>query len=127
MDDGALLTVEQVADRLGVSRYQVYRRIGRGDLPAVLTQGRWTRYLIDAADLEVYIAAGGIDVLSPPGVRDGSLLRVSEVAAMTGLTVDAVRVMCKQGRLPYSRGVGRNAHFRIPLWAVEKLQAPARR
>lgn len=121
-----MLTVEQVADALKVSRYQVYRRIGRGDLPAVLSQGRWTRYLINADDLAAYIAAGGVDVLSPPGVRDGSMLRVSEVASMTGLTVDAVRLMCKQGRLPYSRGVGRNAHFRIPLWAVEQLQSPVR-
>lgn len=127
MDNGELLTVRQVADQLDISRYQVYRRIARGDLRAKQARYGQVHYLIDPADLAAYIAAGGPHTLSGPRIDNLEMMRVSEVALATGFSVEAVRRMCYSGRLPYFRGMGPKGHLRIPRRAVEEILSGKRR
>jgi len=52
-----LLTVRQAANRLGVHEDTVWRRIRRGDLPAVQLGGRGTAVRIDESQLEARLEA----------------------------------------------------------------------
>lgn len=119
-----LLTVKQVGDHLGLSKYAVYRRIVRGDLKAVRAHRPNIHYLIPAEELERYVTAGGEAGLSAPRGDGPDMMRVADVAAMTGFTVDTVRRMCYAGRLPYIKGRGERGHLRIPRTAVEELLKP---
>lgn len=123
MDSDALLTVDEAAQQLGISKYQVYRRIMRGDLPAMQGRRGNVHYLIPQAAVCDYIAAGGADVLSPPRPENADALRVSEVAILTGYSAETIRRMCREGRLPYLKGVGSKGHYRIPREHVEGLLA----
>ncbi len=116
MDTTSMLTVPQVAERLGLSVHQVYRRMERGDLPHTLGGRHGRQYLVDDATLQDYIDAG--QPLSFPS-RDKVMLTASEVAALTGYSTETVRKMCYEGRLPFVRGSGRNGHLRIPREAVD--------
>lgn len=49
-----LITTTQAAQRLGLTREQVLRRIGRGDITAQYVGGRW---LVDAPSVDEYLAA----------------------------------------------------------------------
>jgi excisionase family DNA binding protein len=118
-----LFTVREVSELLGISKYQVYRRITRGDLPAQQARNGNIHYLIPVEAVQKYIAAGGAHVLSSPRVEDVGMLRVSEVAIMTGYAVETIRRMCYEGRLPFVKGVGPRGHLRIPRDAVEKILA----
>jgi excisionase family DNA binding protein len=120
VDNSALLTVKDVSQELGLSKYQVYRRIVRGDLKAVRAHRGNLHYVVTREDLDAYKAAGG-DGLTNPRVDSGGMLRVSDVAMMTGFTVDTVRRMCYAGRLPYVKGRGERGHLRIPREAVEEM------
>jgi len=123
MDNSGLLTVKEVAERLNISRYQVYRRITRGDLPAKQTREGNMHYVITEQAVQDYIAAGGADVLTSPRLEDLGMMRVSEVALATGFSVEVIRRMCKEGRLACTRGNGPKGHMRIPRSAVQKLLA----
>jgi excisionase family DNA binding protein len=127
MHNEELLTVRQVAEQLGISKYQVYRRIVRGDLPAQQARNGNVHYLIRAQALRQYIAAGGADVLSSPRADNQGMLRASEVAQITGFSVEAIRRMCKEGRLAHIRGAGPKGHLRIPNSAVDALLSDSRR
>lgn len=121
MDDDASITVAQAAIRLGISRYQVYRRIMRGDLPATKVNSDNVHYEISEKDLAQYIAAGGGRVLSPPRIevdRDDDTMRVPEVAMLTGFSAEAIRRMCHEGKLPHIKGQGPKGQFRIPRSAL---------
>lgn len=50
---GPLITTTQAGQRLGLSREQILRRIGRGDISAQYVGGRW---LVDARSVEEYAA-----------------------------------------------------------------------
>ena len=52
-----LLTVRQAANRLGVHEDTVWRRIRRGDLPAVQLGGRGTAVRIDERQFEAWLEA----------------------------------------------------------------------
>lgn len=114
-----MLTVQEVADRLGLNKHQVYRRINRKDIPAVQSREPNLRYMIPEQGLQDYIDGGGADKLTPVN-GTGHMLRAPEVAAMTGFTVETVRRMCYEGTLPYHRGAGERGHLRIPRVAVEE-------
>lgn len=120
MDDARLLTVAEVAERLSCSTHQVYRRISRGDIKAQQIMRRQLQYRISEAELERYIAAGG-GLTAPVPARD--MMRVPEVAQRLGFTVETVRRLCYQGRLPYVRGAGEHGHLRIPRAAVDDFIA----
>lgn len=116
MDNDELLTVSQVAQRLDISRYRVYRLIQSGDIQAHQARVGNPHYLIPSKALEEYIAAGQ----APPSAKS-SMMRASEVAMLTGFSTESVRRMCKEGRLPHSRGAGEKGHLRIPRSAVEEF------
>lgn len=125
MDDNASVTVTQAAERLGVSRYQVYRRILRGDLPAHKVRMVNVHWMIRESDLAVYIAAGGAEVLSAPReelhVGDDTM-RVPEAAILTGFSAETIRRMCHDGMLPYTKGRGQKGQFRIPRSALDEIK-----
>lgn len=124
MTDSALLTVSEVADRLGISTFRVYRRIQRGDLPATLSRSGKVRFLVSVADLEDYIDAGGGAVLSRPraSVAD-SWVSTGEAAQLTGFTMPTLRAMCYSGQLAYRRGSGSSGHFRISRSSLDRFVA----
>lgn len=125
MDNNASVTVAQAAERLGVSRYQVYRRIMRGDLPASKVNSDNVHYEISEKDLTEYIAAGGGRVLSPPRIEadiDDDTMRVPEVAILTGYSAETIRRMCHEGKLPHTKGRGLKGQFRIPRSALDAIK-----
>jgi excisionase family DNA binding protein len=122
MYDKPLLTVKEVCDELGLTKYQVYRRIVRGDLKALRVHRPNIHYQIRSEDLQRYIdAGGGTAMLSEPAGDGPDMMRVSDVALMTGFTDDTIRRMCYSGRLPYIKGRGVRGHLRIPRAAVVAL------
>lgn len=119
-----MLTVNEAADMLGLSKHQVYRRIARRDLPAQLVRDGTLKYLLPEGAVLAYQQASG----APAEVGNRSaMLRVTQVALMTGFTVETVRRMAYSGVLPYVRGVGKKGHLRIPREAVETYLAVRRR
>lgn len=121
MPEKDIYTTAEVAEKLGISLHQVYRRIQRGDLKTEQIQVRNLQYRITQAELDRYIAAGGMLSCATVGGRD--MLRVPEVAMMTGFTVETIRRMCKEGRIPSVRGAGDKGHLRIPRSAIESMLA----
>lgn len=123
MDLTRSYTVVEIAEKLGISIHQVYRRINRGDLKATQVRIKNMHYRVTADDLDAYIAAGGGEVLTPVTLDNRTMLTVPEVARLSGFTVETVRRMCYDGRLPYIRGNGPKGHLRIPREAVENYLA----
>lgn len=123
MDNAALLTVEQVAEKLGISKHRVYRRIHRGDIPAKPSRAGNAHFLVDPDDLQRYIAAGqGASRLSEPKIAPSPMMSTTEVAQATGLAVETIRAMCYEGRLPFVRTGGKSrGHLRIPRDAVNAM------
>lgn len=122
MDDSALLTVQQVAEKLGISKYRVYRRIHRGDIPSVPSRAGNAHFLVAQDDLDNYIAAGGGDTfLSAPKQARNPMMSTAEVAIATGFSVETVRQLCYDGRLPFVKGRTGRGQLRIPRVAVEEL------
>jgi excisionase family DNA binding protein len=50
-----LLTVGEVAERLGVSRRTIERKIASGELPALRLGGRRSPLRVDAAELQAWL------------------------------------------------------------------------
>lgn len=123
MNAETLYTVREVADILGISRYQIYRRIVRGDLPAIEYRQGNIHYMITGKALAEYQLAGGGDVLTPPRPTQPQMMRVSQVAIETGYSVETIRQMCADGRIPCTKGRGDKGHYRIPRSAIEDMLA----
>lgn len=121
IDDDGLLSVQEVSKRLGISKYQVYRRITRGDLAALQVRGGSVHYLVPEAALRDYIAAGGANILTPPRRDFQEWVPVSKVAELTGFSRAAIRRMCIKGTLPHTRGKGKRGHLRVERDAVMLL------
>lgn len=111
MDDARLLTANEVAETLGLTVHQVYRRMRRGDLAYTTDGPARSTYYVQPADLQAYIEAG--QPISKPR-RDSSMMSVPEVAAKLNFTDETVRRLCYDGKLQYTKGSGRNGHLRIP-------------
>lgn len=56
---GTLLTVRDVADRLGLDLSSVYRKIRSGELPAVQLGGERSPLRVDSIELERYVYGEG--------------------------------------------------------------------
>jgi predicted DNA-binding transcriptional regulator AlpA len=118
MDTTRPLNADEVAERLGLTVHQVYRRLQRGDIPSVLGGRQNKQYLVEPDALQAYIDAG--QPLSEPA-RDHTTLSVPEVAMATGLSCDAVRRMCLHGQLAAHRGDSRAAQWRIFKYSVDEF------
>ena len=117
----ALFTVPEVAKKLGISTFQVYRRIHRGDLKAELTRGARTMYLIHEDKLNEYVAAGGPKTLSPLLKIEDEWVSTSEVALLTGHDPVTIRNLCYQGCLAYVKGKGVRGQLRIWMPSVRSF------
>lgn len=120
MDETRSFTVQEAADKLGMTVDQVYRRITRGDINAYQVRVRNLHYRITDADLQAYIDAGDSGI-SPPNAGPTDMLGVPQVARLTGFTSETIRRMCADGKLPHLRGAGIRGHIRIPRAAVEEI------
>lgn len=100
--------VPYAAQRLGMSVHQVYRRIHRGDLLAVLVGNR---YLIELEDLGKYIREGM--PFSRPVQFDLDFMSVSEAAQLLKISSDHVRRLCHEGVFRIARRDSRNSRLRI--------------
>lgn len=122
----ALLTVEEVAERLGLSRYQVYRRIDRGDLkvtPFRRQNPKWKhpRLLVDETSVQAYLDAGGPDRVSFAPKVPGDWMTTREVAEVTGLSPQRIRELCADGALDHRKGPGPRGQFRVSRDSVRNL------
>jgi excisionase family DNA binding protein len=115
-----LLTADQVAERLGLTVHQVYRRLRRGDLPYTADGPQPGKYYVTPEDLQVYIDKG--QPLSRPR-RDPSMMSVPQVAELLSFTDETVRRLCYEGKLSYVKGTGSNGHLRIPRRSVQQYLA----
>lgn len=115
------LTVPEVAQKLGLSNGQVYRRIQSGALEATQGGPRNWQYFVDPADLDAYIAAGQTSRAVDRNI--GGILRVSEAARRLGFSAATVRRLCDEGRLDHFRGNGRNGQYRISQASVDDFIA----
>lgn len=117
MSDTRLLTVAEVAERLGLTEQRVYRRITRGDLPAERVMLRTPQYRIREEDLQTYIDAGG--GLTPPKANP-LWLSTGEAARLTGISQAEIRRMCRAGDLRH-RVETEGGHYRIDRLAILAL------
>lgn len=111
------LSSYQVAERLGLTLHQVYRRLQRGDIPYTTGGPTGAAYLVQEEDLQAYIDAG--QPLSAPGA-DQSTLSVRETAEVLGLPFDRIKAMCRKGVLEHTRAGRTRSHLRIFRSAVER-------
>lgn len=111
-----MLGVEQVAEQLGLTVHQVYRRINRGDLVAEVAATPKHERVVSAAEVARYKAAGM--PLTPPR-REGRMLRVPEVCKLIGYSDVVVRQLCEKGVLNGRRN-GDRGHYRITRESVER-------
>lgn len=116
MSDGDFLTIDDVAAELGLTYPQVYRRLRRGALPATRGGQNGLQWLVHPSDLKAYVEAGQPVA---PAMRPRLLLSVPEVAAMTGMTSDRVRQLCRMGRFEIRRGPYENSHIRVLRASVD--------
>lgn len=122
MTKPALLTVREVAEKLGITRFRVYRCIQRGDLPSVPARTGNTLFLVDEDDLQAYIDAGGPDNYDPQAaVLNGKWITTGEAARRTGLTMTVIRGMCHSGQLKFIQGGGPNGRLHVRASSIEKL------
>ncbi len=114
-----MLTVSDVCGRLRVSKYQVYRLIHGGVLPATKVKGYGRhQYLIKEKDLNATQRAHfAVNAHTPP--EADPLLTAAEAATRLRLSVETVRRLAKAGTLPAARGRGRSSHLRFRKSAVE--------
>lgn len=69
-DFGPIMTIKQVADRLGVSERLVRRMIERGQFPRPMPVGgaeRWCQLDVDSV---LWLASRGLPILNDPTVPD---------------------------------------------------------
>lgn len=122
MTDAALLTVKDVAEKLGITTFRVYRRIQRGDLKTTPARRRNLQFLIHPADLQAYLDAGGEAVLSSPRrFNDPDWITTGEAAKRTGMTMETIRAMCYAGQLQYTRGAGAGGRLRVSSASIDEL------
>ena len=84
-----LLTIEEVAVRMGISKSAVYRRIAVGELRAIRITARAMRVL--EADLQAHLNAAGPE------------MTVREAAGVLRLSRSAVYDLIEEGKLPATR------------------------
>ncbi len=113
-----LLNVHEASDRLGLTLAQVYRRVARGDLPVA---GNYYQYLFRPEVVDAYLEAGK-PLSNSSRTTDAQYMRTPEAAQTLGLSVEAVRKLCFEGKLKFTRGPGRNAHLRIARSSVESFR-----
>ena len=113
------MRVADVAEKLGLTDKQIYRRIHDGRLHAELgvADGK-SCYLIPTSAVDGYVD-GGLDVHQP---EQSQWLRPAEVGRFLGYSTEQVRRMVTDGELPARRN-GQRGHIRIPRAAVERLAA----
>lgn len=122
MTDPAPLTVKQVAEKLGISTFRVYRRIQRGDIKATPSRRGGVHFLVTEDDLQTYIDAGGEAILSRPRrPEDAAWISTGEAAKRTGLTMETIRAMCYSGRLLFIRGNGNGGQLRVSSASIDEL------
>lgn len=122
MDNHALMSVDEVAEKLGISKHRVYRRIHRGEIPASGARSGNSKFLVHPADLDEYIKnGGGADTRVIAEKAKNPMMSTSEVALATGWSVEYIRAMCYRGELPYVKGSSPRGQLRIPRAAVEDL------
>lgn len=91
-----LLSLQEISDRTGLSYYQVYRRVVRGDLAAVAGSLDNGKYLVEEAELAAWIDAG-MPMTSPRRYKQHpDTVSVSDVARATGYTPETVRRLCHE-------------------------------
>ncbi|HEX5139810.1 MAG TPA: helix-turn-helix domain-containing protein [Dehalococcoidia bacterium] len=79
--EGTLLTLEQVAEYLGVHRDTVYKLVRSGRLPALQLGGRKAAWRISEDDLREFIAKGKTaSVAAPESKRSEAELRAFDEA-----------------------------------------------
>ncbi|MDP8971175.1 MAG: helix-turn-helix domain-containing protein [Actinomycetota bacterium] len=111
-----MLTVDEAARRLNVSRHTCYRLINDGTLPAERTIGGG-RLRINEADVEKLSRPRPVrGRLGLADLPPDALLTSAEVASVLRCGVETVRRMVKSGRLRAHVGPGRR--MRIPVAAV---------
>lgn len=115
MDEAALLTATEVAERLGISKWRLYRRIHRGDLQALVSRSGSSQFLITEQAVQEFIDAGGVDPPPQPATNttDRDWISTTEAATLTGFSTETIRRLCRTGQIPHMRGTGPRGHLRI--------------
>ena len=122
MENPALFTVTQVAEKLGVSRFRVYRAIQRGDLGSVLVRHGNRIFSVSEDDLQAYIDAGGPDNYDTSvAVRTRHWITTGEAAKRTGLTPAMIRGMCHTGELKSLQASGPGGRVHVRTSSIEQL------
>jgi excisionase family DNA binding protein len=115
------LNVQEAAQRLGITRPQVYRRIWNNSIRAELVkQNGKVRWRIP----EDAITSYDPDAAEP--AERGGYLRTSSVAQLLGISVEDVRRLIREGELIAERGPTGRAAGLISTHAVENYVARTR-
>lgn len=109
-----MLTVNEVATRLRVSKYTVYRLIHSRSLPAVKMRNHSGRSAFRVSEEAVagYLREGPPQIPLTAG-GEPALLTAAEVANRLRCSVESVRRLVREGDLVATRNAGRNSHLRV--------------
>jgi excisionase family DNA binding protein len=114
-----MLTVLEVCDALGISKYTCYRLIHDGKMPAVQVSGGRHRYMVKPEVLEKFTSTEDFYDVEPAYIVNGpKLMTASEVASVLRCATETVRRLAASGELKAVRNPGRNSHWRIDRRAV---------
>jgi excisionase family DNA binding protein len=109
-----MLTVQEVAARLKISKYSAYRAIASGRIPHFRTRGGRNRYLVDPEVVERLAGQEDFYMTDVETADEADVLfTASEVAAKLRCSVETVRRLAVSGILRGHRNPGRNSHWRF--------------
>lgn len=111
----------EAAEILGISLYQVYQRMRRGDLPYRFNGRTCVIDRDDVEGLKTRIVHPYSPTLRPPQVE--SSLSVAETSRLTGLPPTTIRKLCYTGVLGYRRADGQTSYLHIDRRSVERYIA----
>lgn len=120
-DNAQRLSTPEVAQKLGLTVHQVYRRMHRGDIAYTVGPRGGHQYLVHPDELQRYIDAG--QQLTAPKNSDPNYLTVGETARRLGFAPETIRRFCLEGKLVYLRGRGHNGQYRVTRESVAAFEA----
>lgn len=114
--DNDLLTVAEVCGALGVSKYNVYRLIHSGQLPAVRLRVARNKYRVKRDVLADFVRGEFVAVERP---EEDVYRSVADVARRLNCSHETVRRLVASGLLDAIRFPGRSSRLRISDAAVD--------
>jgi excisionase family DNA binding protein len=115
-----LMTLNEVCEYLGLSRFTIYRLIDNNKLPAVKSGGQW-RFAKD--DVRKFLTRGREVPSHVLGMNfEGGVMSLSDITKLLGVNRQTIYRLIKEGRLPATKvgGVWRFVRTEVSRYLLDK-------